>query len=188
MRRWKAVLRCLPVVRRHHHGTRSLRQRPRRRVVVVDIAQHEGAGVEVEDQRPWPAGGEPRRVDPRPDVTCRAGNQPHFHVDALIVVTVAHDAAQRHVQRRLRPRLRRAQRFDRLAAHLRQYRQHMPHVGIEPLGRHHVVRRRHRVPPAVGGEPAHFHRCHGDSPFELPPRTRPVRPWTSAFPSQHPRC
>jgi hypothetical protein len=183
VRRGKPMLRRLPIVRRYDNRPRSLRQTARRGVIVVHIAEHEGAGVEVEDQRPRRAGLGLRRVDPRANILGRTGDQPHLHVDMLVVVAVAQDAAQRHVEPWLCPCLWGPQRLNRPAAHLPQDRQDMPHVGIEPLGGRSVWR--HSIPTAIGSERAHLHRCHGEALFSCHPDAA-VRPQTRTSPAGAP--
>ena len=122
---------------------------------MVDIAEHEAAAMQEQDHRSE-AGDDVvlRHVDAGADLVGGAGDQAHLHADAHIVDLVAQDAAQRHVERRERPRLRRAALFDALAAHRLQHVEDVAHIGVEPLHRRGI----RCMEIAVLGETPHLNR------------------------------
>ena len=129
----------------------------RRGVELVDIAENETAAVEIEDHRARRRARHLRGINAGADIAGRAGDQVHLHADTHLVMAVAQDPAQRHVEGRLGPRLGRPAGVDRLAAHAGKNREHVLHVGIEMEGAG-IVAGGHDVARLSLGEPAHLYR------------------------------
>src|SRR5690606_26841277 len=107
----------LPVVRRDDYGAGAAAERARRRVVAVEVADDPAAAVQVEDDGWLRLAARRGRIDAGPDVAGRSRQQPELHADALVARPVLEDAAERHGDARLRPRLGRGALGDRLRTH-----------------------------------------------------------------------
>ena len=123
--RRKYVLRRQPVIDRHHHASRLVRERAAYPVVTLEIAEHPSAAVEINQHahRRIALG----RIDARRDVTGRAGDVPIL------------DAIDRRRRNRIRleqrahlgPRLLRGLRAQEHRPGRVEHVEHHFHLGIE---------------------------------------------------------